>query len=76
MKPLLCLDDTIFFASRSGHRIKLELMILNGSLEGGILRRKVVGVSPLLSFHFFLFLPTATWNMDRMAGAVAAFWDL
>lgn len=33
---------------------------------------RLLGVSPFLSFHFFLFLLTAAWNMAAMAGAVAA----
>ena len=37
---------------------------------------QTAGVSPFLSLHFFLFLLTASWNMDIMAGALAAFKDL
>lgn len=36
---------------------------------------QTAGIRPLLSFHLFLFLLTAAWNMDIMAGALEAFKD-
>lgn len=57
MKPLLCLADTVSFAPRSGHRIKLELTILSGSLEGGTSEEEGQWGKPLFVFSLFSLSP-------------------